>query len=193
MPEEPNNNNPEQPIEVGGNDQLNNFNNEAPVSMPDIEVMTETTSAEPSIDEPTVAVDQAFNQEFSSEASNPTEAPTFGETPTFSEASAFGEVPTPEEPVDSPTSPETFNTPEASSQPANDFATNPVVDEEPAPTNAPVMTPESLPVQSTGGEPAIPPQPEQPQKNKFAIPILIVGILVIVFVVAGYFLAKYLF
>jgi len=121
MPEEPNNNNPEQPIEVGGNDQLNNFNNEAPVSMPDIEVMTETTSAEPSIDEPTVAVDQAFNQEFSSEASNPTEAPTFGETPTFSEASAFGEAPTPEEPVDSPNSPEIFNTPETSSQPANEF------------------------------------------------------------------------
>ena len=59
-------------------------------------------------------------------------------------------------------------------------------------SSAPFVAPESLPVQSTGSEPALPPKPEQPKKNNLVL-WLALAIIFVALAVAGYFLAKYLF
>jgi len=78
-------------------------------------------------------------------------------------------------------------------QPVDGFVANPVISDEVKPTPTPFMAPESLPVQSTGSEPTLPPSPEVPSKNKLLVPILIASIAIVILAVAGYFLAKYLF
>jgi len=78
-------------------------------------------------------------------------------------------------------------------QPVDGFAANPVINDEVKSAPTSFIAPESLPVQSTGSEPTLPPSPEVPSKNKLLIPILIASIVIVVLAVAGYFLAKYLF
>lgn len=165
MPEEPINNNPNQPVDVEANEQVNNFNNEAPVQALNTEVPTEAVVGE------TPAVDtQQFNESVS-------------ETPVLDSSDSLNNT-------------EVANNMESNSQPSDGFAANPVVSDQTDQTETaqtPFMAPESLPVQSVGSEPTLPPNPAVPSKNKLLVPILIVGIVIIVLAVAGYFLAKYIF
>lgn len=64
--------------------------------------------------------------------------------------------------------------------------------EESSESAAPFVAPESLPVQSTGSEPTLPPSSEQPKKKSNMVLWLALAIVFVALAVAGYFLAKYL-
>jgi len=104
-----------------------------------------------------------FNNEAPVQASN-TEVPTeavVGETPTV-DTQQFNESVS-ETPVldssDSLNNTEVTNNMKSNSQPSDGFAANPVVSDQNDATQAPFMAPESLPVQSVGSEPTLPPNP----------------------------------
>lgn len=108
------------------------------------------------------------------------------------------ENPSPPPVLETPTEPSTSEDTIANETSINEtnadgFVANPVVNNEAEANPQPFMAPESLPVQSAGSEPTLPPNPEVPSTNKLLVPILIAAIAVVVLAVAGYFLAKYLF
>lgn len=168
MPEEPMNNNPQQPIEAVGKEQFNNVNEVNNANL--TQVTNLENSGQVSPEEPQLAY-------------NAPSLETTGEAP---------EAPT-LEPSVLPINNEVNNNQQPNNQVFNDFVSNPVVNDEPEAAPQPFMAPESLPVQSVGSDPTIPPKLETTSQNKLLVPILIAGIVIVVLAVAGYFLAKYLF
>ena len=182
MPEEPMNNSPQQPTSAEGAEQFNNVNNEALSQVANLEDSTQVNSEE-------------LSSVYGSPSSGPIGEMPMTETPpetVFEDTSNINAQATSEAISEAPV---LSNNTESTNQPSNGFAADPVVNNEPEsePTPQPFMAPESLPVQSVGSEPMLPPNPEVSSKNKLIIPTLIAVIVIVVLAVAGYFLAKYLF